>query len=912
VDIPVGTRLGPYELVGAIGAGGMGQVYKARDTRLERTVAIKVVPADLAADPEFRQRFDREARAISQLNHPNICTLHDVGEDGGVRFLVLEYLEGETLAQRLSGGRQLSLPEVLSIAIQIADALDRAHKHGIVHRDLKPGNIMLTRAGAKLLDFGLAKAGAAAQPISTQATTFVAAHEAPLTARGTLLGTFQYMAPEQIEGGDVDARTDIWAFGCVVYEILTGRRPFEGKSQMSVMGAILERDPPSIGDLQPIAPPALARLVRTCLAKAPDDRFQSAHDLCLQLQWIQDGGSAVGLAAPVVVQRKRRDRVLWLAIAAATGVFAAGLAWWFKPAPPVQQVVTRFRHWLPDGQNFTRPGRHVLAISPDGTKIVYVANQQLYLRTMDQLEAQPIRGTNEDPLEPVFSPDGQWVAYFVPLTAGTTTTGPILNLKKIAVSGGLPITLGQVGPPFGADWRNGLIVTGVNAQVSGIQAVSDAGGPARMLVTVDGQKDVVGHPQLLDDGKHLVFVSGPRQSRGTQDAQIVLHNIENGTRQVLVNGGTDPRLLPSGLLVYAQAGALSGVPFDISRMQVTGSPTPLLEGVEDSSITWSAHFAVSSTGTLVFRPGSGAASLQRTLVWVDRQGREQPLRAKAHAYQYPRLSPDGTRIAVNSADEEDDVWIFDLKKDILTRLTFGPASEVYSPWMPDGRSVIFSAGDVALSSARDLFRKAADGTGTAEPLTRGKTGGAPVSISPDGKMLVTRTGLGSESNDLMVLPLDGSGTSRPLLAHPKYNERNGEISPDGRWIAYDSNESGRQEVFVRPFPNVDGGRWQISSDGGSHPAWSRSGHELFFTSTVPPSALMSVAVTTAAGFTYEKPQRLFDISAYYATTGRTYDVGVDPDRFLLVKPGGDVTGRPSIVVVSHWLDEVRARMSSRR
>jgi len=913
-----GTRLGPYEIVSAIGAGGMGEVYKARDTRLERTVAIKVIPPALAADPEFRQRFDREAKAISQLTHPNICTLHDVGEDQGVAFLVMEYLEGQTLAARLtSAPRGLPIAEALAVAGQIAAALDAAHRQGIVHRDLKPGNVMLAKSGAKLLDFGLAKTGlpTGSGAMSAQLTTLASAPaEAPLTARGTILGTFQYMAPEQIEGGAADARADIWAFGCVVYEMVTGRRAFEGKSQISLIGAILEREPTPVSELQPVTPPALARLIRTCLAKNPDDRFQSAHDLALQLRWIDEGGSAAGLPAPVVAGRKRRDRAIWVGVAAAAAIAGAAVAWSLKPAPPVERVVSRFAFTLPEGQNLTRTGRHSIAISPDGRKIVYVANQQLYLRTIDQLEAQPIRGTQEDPLDPVFSPDGQWVAYFAPSVAGASAASTSMALRKVAIAGGAPVTLTPSSFPYGVSWRNGTIAFGVHpstgSKEAGIKAVSDSGGSPRMLVTIDPKAEFAAQPELSADGKHVLFALIPVATAGTSDVgQIVLQTIEGGARQVLVTGGTSPHVLSTGHLVYVHDNTLFAVPFDAARGAVTGGPVPVAEGVLETLASWSGQFAIASNGTLVFRPGTTTGAAQRTLVWIDRQGHEQSIAAPTKSYQYPRLSPDGTKISASASDDEHDIWIFDLEKGTLTRLTFGPASEVYSPWMPDGRSVIYSSGDSEQSSQRDLFRKAADGTGTAQPLTTGKSGGAPMSISPDGKFMVTRTGTGGEPNDLMLTALDGSGKTQPLLADPKFNERNGEISPDGRWIAYDSNESGRQEVFVRPFPNVDGGRWQISADGGAFPVWARSGRELFFVSISNPPALMSVTLQPGAVFTYGKPERLFDVTPYYSATGRSLDVALDGKRFLAIKSAGSAaTVRPSFVVVSNWFDELRARV----
>ena len=916
MPLTTGQRLGPYEIVAAIGAGGMGEVYKAKDTRLDRTVAIKVLPAANAADPDFRARFEREARTISQLNHPHICALYDVGagtvpahgvglSPSTVEYLVMEHLEGETLADRLKKG-PIPVEQALEIATEMADALDKAHRLGIIHRDLKPANVMLTKSGSKLLDFGLAKMGVAPQPgtVETRLLTSpppVGASVDPLTARGTILGTFQYMAPEQLEGKDADTRTDIWAFGCVVYEMVTGKRTFDGKTQASLIAAILEREPTPMAELLPITPPALGRLVRTCLAKDPDNRFQTAHDLGLQLQWIDEGGSAAGLPAPVIAKRKQRERTMWLAVAAVAAALAGAATWWLKPAPDVTNIVSRFRYDLPEGQSFTRTGRHIVAISPDGTKIAYVASNQLYIRPIGQLEAQPIRGTNEDPLEPVFSPDSKELAYFVP--SGSSTT-----LKKIAVAGGAPVTLCSLESfPYGVTWKNGQIAFGQNGGKSfGILAVAETGGTPRTLASVDPAKERATQPQLLDDGTHLVFTVLSAGATG-DEGQIVVQPLDGGARTVLVNGGTNGQIVATGQLLYIHNATLLAVPFDVKRLAVVGGPVPIVEGVRETSSSWAGQFSISREGTLAYAPGSYSGG-ERQLVWVDRQGHEQPIGAKPRAYGYPRISPDGTKLAITSSDEENDVWTWDLVKETLTRLTFGPAVELYPVWMPDSRRVVFRSSEAGRT---DVFRKMADGTGTVEPLTKDGAGGEPQSISPDGKLLVLRTAQSTSASDLMILPLDGSGPPKPLLADAKFGELNGEISPDGRWIAYQSNENG-VEVYVRPFPLVDNGRWQVSSGGGSWPMWSRSGRELFFVSTTSsPQRLMSVDVQPGAAFTFGRPKPLFAFTPPYTPlTGRNFDIAAD-GRFLMMKSSATDTSQASLFVVSHWFDELRARMGGK-
>jgi len=557
--------------------------------------------------------------------------------------------------------------------------------------------------------------------------------------------------------------------------------------------------------------------------------------------------------------------------------------------------VTRFEYALPEGQDVARARRHDIALSPDGSRLVYVANQQLYLRAMDQLDAQPIRGTNEDPTDPVFSPDGQWLAYFAPAGgAGPGAYSPFVH-RKIAVSGGAPVTLGQLpGAPNGATWgmagNSGTIAFGMNSGgVASIQAVPESGGSPQIIVTGDPKKERAIEPQLLADGKNALFVSVPVDSSGRDEGQIVLQTPEGKDgkagkdRRILVTRGTDPRVLPTGQLVYVHDAALLAVPFDTNRLAVTGGPVPIIENFAEASTAAAGQFAVSSNGTLAFSPGA-FAGIRRTLVWVDREGREQPIPASPRAYDYPRLSPDGTKIAVSSADEENDIWVFDLAKETLTRLTFGPAFELYVAWTPDNRYLLFSSGPFGSGTGAhvDIFRKAADGTGAMEPLTQNLGGGYPQSVSPDGKSLVIRKQL--PNMGLLLLPLDPKSDARPLLADPKFGENNGEISPDGRWIAYQSNKSGRFEIYVRPFPAVDSGRWQISSEGGTKPLWSRSGRELFFANAA--NRIAAVPVPAGSGFTYGKPQILFDASAYLLATaaGRSFDISPDGKRFLMIKP----------------------------
>ena len=872
----------------------MGEVYRARDTRLDRIVAIKVLPSQFASDPQFRKRFDREARTISQLTHPHICTLHDVGEHDHTAFLVMEHLEGETLADRLTKG-PLRTDQALHHAIEIAAALEAAHRHGIVHRDLKPGNIMLTKSGVKLLDFGLAKVGTAA--VASGAFTTELQTVAPLTAQGTILGTCQYMAPEQLEGKEADPRSDIWAFGCVLYEMIAGRPAFEGKAQVRVMSAILKDEPPPLTQVQPVTP-ALDYVVRTCLGKNPEDRFQNVHDLRLQLRWIHQVGAPAALPAPVVVQRSRRVHFVWAAAAAIALAVGATSAWWLKPAASVT-AVARFDYVLPEGQVFTRWGRHVLAFSRDGSKLGYVANQQLYLRQMNALEAQPIGGTNEDPAEPVFSPDGAWIAYFVPVSAGFAGAGALL--KKVSTNGGAPTTLAKVaGVPFGTSWGAGMILFGMNYEGAyGIQAVPEAGGMPRTLVSVNDKTERARQPQLLEDRRHIIFSVPPPLAMheiGNGEGPIVVQAIGSTDRKMLVPMGLDPRVLPTGHLVYVHNGTLFAVRFDAKRLEVAGDTFPVLEGISQLG-SGAAQFAVSENGSLLYARGL-AVSTRRQLVAVDRQGTERPLTLAANRYHQPRLSPDRTRLVVAESAQ---VWMWTFATETLMRLTTNEATHRHPAWMGDSH-VVFDSND---GSGIRIMRKSADGAGAEDVLAEAPAG-YPNFVTPDRKFLIYYP----DERIAMLLPLQPKGVARPLLPDVAGQVSNVELSADGRWIAFESNESGRFEVYVRPFPAVETGRWQISSNGGMHPLWSRDGRELFFIAA--DGMMMAVPIQGTTGFRHGRPLGLFRAGHYFTFVSRNYDLTPDGKGFIMIKNDATAGERPSIVVVTNWFDEVRAKMRATR
>jgi eukaryotic-like serine/threonine-protein kinase len=663
MGLRTGTQLGPYEILSAVGAGGMGEVYRARDTRLDRTVAIKILPDHLADRAELRERFEREARTVASLNHPHICTLFDIGHQDGIDYLVMEYLEGETLSERLKKG-PLPLEKVLQYAIEIADALDKAHRKGITHRDLKPGNIMLTKPGAKLLDFGLAKLKQEVVPANVQLSQLPTAND-PLTAQGTIVGTLQYMAPEQLEGREVDARTDIFAFGLVVYEMATGKKAFEGKSQASLIAKILETDPPPMSSLQPMTPPALDRVVKKCLAKEPENRWQTPKDLCDELKWIAEGGSQVTLAPTVAVKGirsvGRRGLILSLGTLLLGGAITGVAIWNLRPAPSPQPV-TRTVINLPPGQQLAGlDNGPAVAISPDGTRLAYVARQggaqQIYLRALDSLEAKPIPST-EGATAPFFSPNGQWIGFFA--------SG---KLKKISVSGGAALILGDAAYSGGASWGSqGMIAFTPTVNVSALEQVPDAGGTPQPLTRFEKGDTSHRWPEFLPGGKAVLFAAGPTAVTFT-NAQVAVQSIGTGERRNLVQGGMSPRYAPSGHLVYAQGGSLMAVPFDPQRLEVTGTAVPVVEGVLQSPVNGAAQYSVSATGSLVYVPG-GIRATQLQLVWVNRNGTEQPLAAPGHAYFNPRLSPDGRRVAVGITESESQIWLYDLSRDTLTRFTF--------------------------------------------------------------------------------------------------------------------------------------------------------------------------------------------------------------------------------------------------
>jgi len=883
-----GRRLGPYEILSAIGAGGMGEVYKARDTRLDRVVAIKVLPAHLADRAELRERFEREAKTIASLNHPHICTLYDTGHQDGIDFLVMEYLEGETLAQRLVKG-SLPLDQVLQYAIEISDALDKAHRKGVTHRDLKPGNIMLTKSGTKLLDFGFAKLKQDAAPANVSLSDLPTAKD-PLTAQGSIVGTLQYMAPEQLEGKEVDARTDIFGFGAVVYEMATHKRAFEGNTQASVISAIMSSEPPPMSSLQPMTPPALDRVVKRCLAKDRDDRWQTARDLEVELKWIADGGSQSTFATTAPAKGIYALVRRWLIISAGALLLVAtitGLAVLFlKPSSP--KPVTRFAMPLPAGQRLSGLDQPAIALSPDGTRLTYVATQggmqQLYLRAMNSPEAKPIPGT-EGAVAPFFSPDSQWVGFFV---GGA--------LKKISVNGGAAVTL--CGAPGGSifysgSWGPDDTIVFNYTNIGGLWRVSAAGGAPQQLTKPKPGEFYLEFPQMLPSGKAFLFAAGG----SLPNIQVGIHSQQTGETRDLV-GGTRPSYAPTGHLVYSQAGTLMAVPFDPQRLGLNGAPVPVLEGVLQSPTTGVAQYSFSSTGTVAYVTGS-IQGTRRKLVWVDRKGVEQPLTGETHVYRAPRLSPDGRRVAVAIAEQgAGDIWVYDLARGTLTRLTFGGGNTPI--WTPDGKRIAFQTQSGGTPA---MFWQPADGSGGAERLTVSEYQQVDGSWSPDGQVLAFVEVNPTTGRDIWTLRVEGDRKPQPFL-RTQFNETTPQFSPDGHWIAYASDESGRYEIYVQPYPGP-GGKWQISTEGGAEPVWGHNG-EIFYRSG---DKMIAVETTTQPTFSADKPKVLF-AGQYVPSllTMSNYDVSPNGQRFVMIKEDDQAATATQINVVLNWFEELKEKV----
>lgn len=875
-----GTRLGPYEIEAPIGAGGMGEVYRARDTRLDRTVAIKVLPEHLSGSPEVRARFEREARAVSSLNHPNICVLYDVGHQDGVDYLVMEHLEGETLSDRLLKG-PLAADELLRVATEIADALDKAHRQGLIHRDLKPGNVMLTKSGAKLLDFGLARTTGLAPTLSDLSRSPTMSRQ--LTAEGTIVGTFQYLAPETLEGREADARSDIFAFGAVLYEMATGKRAFEGKSQASVIAAILERDPPPASTIQPLTPPALDRLIQQCLVKDPDQRRQTMHDVLLDLKWIAEGGSRAGVPAPVSARRRGAARLAWSIAALALGaavVFAAG---YFLRRPPKPEPV-RFFVAAPEGVIAVGSPK----ISPDGRYLAFNVTDstgvtRIWLRPMNSLTAQPMPGT-EDASRPFWSPDSRYIGFMA-----------ANKLKKIEVTGGPPVTVCESGSRGDGSWSRSGTILFDGGPADSIRGVSAAGGTPSAASIIDRSRHETGNawPQVLPDGKHFLYLG----FTSTPDSIALKVGRLGSTEAKVLAVGNFSRIewVPPGYLLFVRDRALMAQPFDARGLKLAGEPFPVIDDVSaGGGGANNAEFSASETGVLVCR-GSGATSGMQ-LTWVDREGRESGTLGDPADIGTFTLSPDGQRVAASvlaPRETNSDIWILDIGRNLSTRFTFDRSDDGWPVWSADGTKVFFSSNRAGRYA---LYEKASTGVGEERQVSTGGTDIGPFGCSRDGRLLGCLTYSGETRWDVWVLPLDGTTKAVPFL-QSTFSEAEASISADGKWIAYRTTESGQAEIYVQAYPGPRG-KWQISTRGGRVPMWGADGRELYY--LTPEGAMMSVSVATEPAFQVGMPQRLFQASPPSDDPGgRCYAVSADGRKFLILRPIRE-RALPATMVVMNW------------
>jgi len=867
MTIAAGTRLGPYEVVAPIGAGGMGEVWRGRDTRLERSVAIKILPAEFADDVQFRLRFEREAKTISQLNHPHICTLYDVGEN----YLVMELLEGESLAERLARGA-LPFDQVIRYGIEIAEALEKAHKAGVVHRDLKPGNIMLTKSGAKLLDFGLAKP----EPV---AVADLSTEMRPLTAEGVIVGTLNYMAPEQLEGHGVDARSDIFALGAVLHEMASGKRAFQGNSKASLIASILTAEPQSVSAIQPMTPVAFDRTVRTCLQKDPDQRWQSAHDVAMELRWITESTPA---------RIARRPQYLAWSVAALLAVVTAIVL--LRPRGQVSDVrPMRFVINPPAGAAFNFAGRDAgpVIVSPNGNRVAFVATssdgaKQLYVRNMDAVAAQPLLGT-AGASYPFWSADSENLGFFA--------DG---KLKRVAATAGAVTTLCDAATGRGGAWnREGTILFAPN-QYDALYRVQASGGEPAGVTNLDMADRQLSHrwPSFLPDGHHFVYLQfSSEMARGGSQA-IYIASLDEPHGALLLHANSGAVYVDPGYLLYILEGNLMALPFDAQRLRAAGDPFPIAEHVQIYKNTASGVFSASNNGVLAYQE-AGSPPISH-LTWYDRHGNVQGTVGRPDDYEDPRLSPDGRRIAVTRRDPDtgiSNIWLYDVGSNAPTRFSYVPTFDHIPTWSPDGKRIVF---DSNRNGAADIYLKAFGGE--EQLLYHSPSASQPTDWSQDGSKIVFQSLDRITRWDLWTLSLPDRRAT-PLL-RGSANEKEGQISPDGKWIAYSSDEAGRPDVYVSRFPSMTG-RWQVSSTGGggSQPRWRRDGKEIFFLSA--DRKMTAVAVhTNGIDLVADVPQPIFQTRARY-TGERCYDVSADGQRFVINSMVLDQPVSP-IVLVVNW------------
>jgi eukaryotic-like serine/threonine-protein kinase len=903
-----GTRLGPYEIVALLGAGGMGEVYRARDTKLDREVAIKVLPELFVSDPERVARFQREAKTLASLNHPHIGGIYGLEDTAGVHALVLELVDGPTLADRIAQG-PIPLDETLAIAKQIAAALEAAHEQGIIHRDLKPANIKLRPDGAvKVLDFGLAKA---MEPMSSASASATASPTittpAMMTGIGTILGTAAYMSPEQAKGRPADKRSDVWAFGCVVYEMLTGRRPFEGDDVHDTLAAVLRGQPEwsilpdDIGETTRV-------MLQRCLEKDRSKRLSDigiARFLITEPALASKPASAPALMHSPPAYRWWRRVTPLAASAVVGGAVIGGAVWQLRPAAP-QPSVTRFTFGLPEGQRITNTGRHAIALSPDGSRIVYEANRRLYVRSLADVEATALPSAQGGPVtSPVFSPDGRWIAFW---------SAPGV-LYKVAISGGAPIRLCELENPYGITWSGDSLLVGGGER--GILRVSSNGGPPEVIIRVKDDELAQG-PQRLPDGRSILFTLAKGTDPDRWDgAQIVVQPAGSADRKTIVTGGADGRYVRSGHIVYALAGVLFAQKFDAGRLEVQGEPVPVVEGVRSLNQAGAAQFAVSGTGSLLYLPGTtGPQQAVSELALLDRSGAVERLKLPQRRYGSPRFSPNGRQLAVGINDGRDaNIWVYDLSGNSQIRQLTEGGRNRFPIWTPDGVRIAFQSDREGTPS---IFWQQADGSGAAERLTKAEPGQAhiPNAWSPNAEVLLFSVRAGTANFSLWSFTLHDKKAAA-FAAVQSLTEPSAMFSPDGRSVAY--NEWNRENgtvgtVYVRPFPATS---VKFRVGGGVNPFWGSDGKRLYFVAAPGASAFSVVNVTTEPSFSVSAPGSVPrpQLAGGGPNIPRAYDIAPDGQHFVIMVPAETSTTpenvAPQLHMVLNWTEELKQRVPSR-
>jgi len=882
--LTAGTRLGSHEVLALLGQGGMGEVYQAHDTKLGRDVAIKVLPEAFAHDPQRLSRFQREAKLLASLNHPNIATIHGLEESNGTHYLVMELVPGETLRERVAREGAVPVEEALGIARQIAEGLEAAHEKSIIHRDLKPANVKVTPEGkVKVLDFGLAKAFAGEESGSDPSNSPTLSQAA--TLQGVILGTAAYMSPEQARGKAVDKRTDLWAFGCVLYELLTGKQAFRGEDITEILAAVVKTEP-DWHALPSATPAKIHDLLRRCLQKTVRQRVRDAGDVRIE---IEEALSAPKDAVAMHAASAPRSNLPW-AVASALAVLVGVALWvaWRATRPATPQLLVRLDVDLgPDVSLGSEAGADAI-LSPDGTRLVYVSQARLFTRRLDQPNATELAGT-QGANAPFFSPDGRWIAFFA--------QG---KLKRISVEGGAAIALCDAANGRGGSWGEDGNIIAALLNRGGLSRIPSAGGSPTHVTELLYGEATHRWPQVLPGGKAVLFTANTGIA-GFDGANLEVMSLADHHRKTLLRSGTFGRYLPSGHLIYVNRGTLFAVPFDLDRLEVRGTPAPVLDQVGYSAGNGFAQLDFSQTGTLVYRSGGGGGGLV-TVQWLDAAGRTQPLLPKPDSYSHPSLSPDGNRLGIATTD----IWVYDWQRDTMTRLTFGPTASQFPVWSPDGLYIVFQA-------AGGIFWTRSDGAGKPQPLTQSKNVQVPWSFTVDGKRLAFNELTPENQYDIWTVPLDSDGVGlragkpEPFLQTP-FDERHASFSPDGRWLAYASNESGSYQVYVRAFPDK-GGKWQISNNGGLYPLFSRNGRELFYR-TQDNQIMVASFRLKGDSFVADKPRVWSERRIADLGLTANYDPAPDGKRIAALMPAGTEQGQEAqnhVTFLENFFDEVRRR-----